>query len=339
MKSLRVVFRWFRVRLMQIIFFFLTPLLKIFCHRVFLSYNHKKINDGVGAQVQRIISIAGLAKFINAGYLHREILDITTHPMDPFQDAESRNKFISNLNSCVKAKRNSTINYQVTKRTEITRLDILTLLLFGIVSTFSRKTIELCVSEVYSIVDLRPSIYLLHRYFLDVDFSQHNELPSQDRAIYLHYRRGTGGMALFHGQNSPRELSSEYFKQTLMMIMAKSRVEFTDLVVLTDSPLTDTLYEINPDQIYLWEKTPGYKDGYLSIEGKDIASDFSDLSLNVSVVVGGDPLSSLGALQKAEYFVMSKSSFSYVAAILNANGNIYYPREFWHPKMRRWKRC
>ena len=146
-------------------------------------------------------------------------------------------------------------------------------------------------------------------------------------------------MALFHGQNSPRELPSEYFKRILMTIMAKSGIKFTNLVILTDSPLTDTLYKINPDQIPLWENTPGYKDGYLSIKGKDILGEFSDLNLKVSVIVGGDPIFSLGALQKAEYFIMSKSSFSYVAAILNSRGKIYFPSEFWHPKMRHWKNC
>ena len=257
--------------------------------------------------------------------------------MDPFQDIESRKKFILTLNSCIKVTKASNSDFKTPKRTEIGTLSISTLLLFGVKSFLKKQYIELCVSEVYSIVDSRPSIYSLHSNFLKVNFSQDNHLEIPVETIYLHYRRGTGGMALFHGQNSPRELPSEYFKDTLMNIMAKSRIAFTDLVIFTDSPLTDTLYKINPDQIHLWENTPGFKDGYLSIKGKDIVGDFSDLNLKVSVIVGGDPIFSLGALQRAEYFVMSKSSFSYVAAVLNSSENIYYPPEFWHPKMRHWK--
>ena len=107
--------------------------------------------------------------------------------------------------------------------------------------------------------------------------------------------------------------------------------------VLTDSPLTNSVYTIQKDQIELWINTPGYIDGTLRIKGQDIAHDLEASGLSVEVTVGGDPIESLAILQSAKILIMSRSSFSFVAALLNPDGKIFYPPDFWHPKQKSWK--
>lgn len=311
-----------------------SPLFRKISKRLYLSYDAESVADGVGAQVQRVIATAGLASYFNTNYEHSLIQDITTHPMDSFQEPSQRFDFVRRLNShiiptiyCTKSPANC----------EVSRIPVLKLNVFllKILKTFLlRRNLLILTTEVYAIVDSCPEIYKFHRKFLDIDFGSKIH-PSPSSEVCLHYRRGVGGMALYHNQIIPRELSLDYYLLGLQQLI---RVEtFSNLKILTDSPLSDMVYEINEDQITLWEKTPGFFDGALYIKGMDLNVAFQKLNLELEVIVGGDPIASLGILQNAKTLIMSKSSFSYVAALLNTDGQIYFPTDFWHPKLKHWK--
>ena len=56
---------------------------------------------------------------------------------------------------------------------------------------------------------------------------------------------------------------------------------------------------------------------------------------NVKIIANGDAIEALKGMATADIFMMSRSSFSYVAAILNRRGIvIYYP--FWHSPLPSW---
>jgi hypothetical protein len=313
--------------------FLITPLIRNLTKRVYLSYDSESVQDGVGAQVQRIIALAGLASYIRSNYQHSPIRDITTHPMDPFQESKQRFAFIERLNNHISPTDNCSIAPRNSVPIKVLSLKLSNLLLIILRSTLLRKNYLVVTAEVYSIVDTLPSIYSFHRNFLNINFIDHLN-KSLDGAICVHFRRGVGGMALYHNQTIPRELPVSYYLKALKL--EKSIAPIHKLNVLTDSPLIDTVYKVNADQIKLWENTPGYRDGALYIKGKDIRGDFQPLNLEIEVHVGGDPIVSLGILQNAKTLVMSKSSFSYVAALLNVDGKIYYPADFWHPRQKHW---
>lgn len=311
----------------------IAPIFRKIASRIYISYDGDLIQDGVGAQVQRIMAISGLAGFFGANYEHREIVDITTHPMDPFQSPAQRLEFVQHLNSLI----SPTVRFVVMpKSSEIARIPVLKLtnfILLVLKSFLLKKSIHILTTECYGIVDAFPSIYNYHRLFLSIDFR--SGATNNHGEVCVHYRRGVGGMAVYHNQRSPRELPLEYYLNVLRHIKVKEQVN--SLKILTDSPLVDTVYKVGSDQVSLWENTPGYENESLHIKGMDIPEDFRLLNLDLEVIVGGDPIESLAILQNAGILVMSKSSFSYVAALLNEGGQIYFPAGFWHPKLKGWK--
>ncbi len=311
----------------------ISPILRRLSKRVYLRYDSELVHDGVGAQVQRIIAIAGLASYIQSNYEHSAISDVTTHPMDPFQESKQRVEFLERLNSHISPTDNCSAAPSNSVSIRVPSLKLTDLFLIILKSVLLRRNYLVVTAEVYSIVDSLPFIYSNHRKFLHINFSD-NLSKSLSGDVCVHFRRGVGGMALYHNQKIPRELPISYYLKVLKHLKALEPID--KLTVLTDSPLLDTIYKINTDQIDLWENTPGYSDGALHIKGKDIRGDFQTLKLEIEVLVGGDPIESLGILQSAKTLVMSKSSFSYVAALLNVEGRIYYPAGFWHPRQKHW---
>lgn len=82
----------------------------------------------------------------------------------------------------------------------------------------------------------------------------------------------------------------------------------------------------------LKEKYPTYK---ITIHSQGNAEDFSDLiSENVSLSLNTDLRITFHSMATAKVLVMSKSSLSYSAAILNDNEVYYVP--FWHKPLKRW---
>ena len=54
--------------------------------------------DGVGAQIQRLISIYSLSKILKIDFRQNSFIDISVHALDPFQDLESKASFIGQMN-------------------------------------------------------------------------------------------------------------------------------------------------------------------------------------------------------------------------------------------------
>lgn len=336
MKVMKNLYRRSRLASRKCLFFISAPVLKKISGRLFFSFNSSEVHDGVGAQVQRVMAIAGLAAYLGSHYEHSPFATITSHPMDPYQTAKERDEFLERLNACVMP---TTKAYQALESAtvfQISQLTLFDLILLAIKSFTLNKNYRILTTEVYGVVDLKPQIYLLHQKFLSVDFSgKAKQINPSSLELCIHYRRGTGGMAVYHKQSSPRELEVGYYLSVIESL--QKTIELEKLVVLTDSPLTDSVYKIDSDQIELWKNTPGYFDGALYINGQNIYGDFASTGLSIEVVVGGDPIESLGLMQQAKILIMSRSSFSFVAAILNRNGEIYFPPGFWHPKLENWK--
>ena len=309
------------------------PLIRCTSRRLTFVYDSDSVYDGVGAQVQRIIAIAGLAGYLSSNYQHAPIKNLTTHPMDPFQDFNEKIRFLQKLNSCIRPTTFCAEQNRNSLQVQISVLGIFQIFKLGAQSIIQNKRITVCTVEVYPIVDSKPSIYGLYRKFLEIDFREDDrEIQKVDVAV--HYRRGVVGMAIYHNQASPRELPLEYYLKCLTSLKISEGI--SSATILTDSPLVDSVYKIGDDQIPLWENTPGYESGALHIKGQNLIGDFQSLNFQIDVKTGGDPIESLAILQTARVLVMSRSSFSFVAALLNKNGKIIYPPGFWHPRLRHW---
>jgi hypothetical protein len=87
--------------------YYLKLIVTYMCLKTFFLFQNKRIGvildtrklcDGTGAQIQRILSTYLIASVFKIGYLHSGVVTVQVHPLDPFQDLESLSEYITKLN-------------------------------------------------------------------------------------------------------------------------------------------------------------------------------------------------------------------------------------------------
>jgi hypothetical protein len=116
----------------------------------------------------------------------------------------------------------------------------------------------------------------------------------------------------------------------------KIRKEFPNAKVriYTDAPQKTTSFSPDEKQKSLWMQNLEMVDQITLVE-----QDFSSLLEvyeNAEVCYQYNSWQSLTSLANADILIMSKSSFSYIGAVLNTSGLVIY-QQFWHEPLSRWK--
>ena len=303
---------------------------------LYVSYDSGQAADGTGAQLQRLITIAALCKFFNLGFIPSKINDFSVHPLDPFQSSteyliqlQRLNNFLNFPHSCFE-----TIDAKE-KTLLIPRLTINRFFFELFRQLLNPKPRELVIFEAYPVTEFCPGLF--DKFACEISENIALVVKNQRAQIVIHYRQGVGGNVIYPGQKIPRQIELAKIAELLRYISARS--EFNpkaQITILTDAPDKVSFYSPPESQQLLWEGTPGYANGVMTIQPMD----FSELSLEteipINVIRGGNPLDAITLMAMADIFVMSKSSLSYVGALLNKHGAIYYPKSFWHRPMRHW---
>jgi hypothetical protein len=303
-----------------------------------LGFDNSSGVDGTGAQIQRLLSVRCLAEFLDCDYQHKPILTVSVHPLDPFQSEAELKQYLVELNAIFYMPSSySSATNEVFKR--VTTLSSFELLKISMKIFLFRDNINLSVLETYPATDSTPQI--LKR----VGEVSHSFYKSQVYAntsrydVVVHYRQGVGGFAVYPGQKLSRQLPLSYFIDLIHRIQDDIQHRTLNVCVLTDAPPGNMRYKILDSQIANWENAPNIEGGEMKIHGLS----FSDLTqipgIEVEVRVGGNPIEALAIMSKAEKLLIGRSSLSYVGALLNADGEIFFPQDFWHPPMRGWKVC
>ncbi len=306
--------------------FFLKP-------KIVLTYSNSLKPDGVGAQLQRIFAIRSLADTLGLGYKHTSISSVAVHPLDPYQTIEEMKIFVSRLNQEFLIKDSKFDDTVDLVDYEVRELTFSRLFLCILKCSIRKKQILIKCVVAYSIVESDPKIYSKLIQFLP----NYIPLHANAKTLAIHYRRGVGGLSVQSGEKISREITSSYFVSISKKIMHQSMDKSLRLVIYTDSPPNDLIFSPPPNQLNLWENSLKFNGGEMQIMGLDLEKIFEDISSSVEVVYGGDPLDVIKALASAHHLVLSRSSFGYVAGLLNNHGEIYFPSEFWHIPKRGWK--
>ncbi len=334
---LKIFLRPIRKKMRRLQGVFLFRLLKLFCNLlkpdIVLTYLNTSKMDGVGAQIQRILAIRSLAKSLHLGYLHTEIASLAIHPLDSYQSIDEMNVFLLKLN--YEFKMLSTEEYLVENLHE-SQTDILTFsFLFSCIfrAKFSSKQTLIRLVEPYPISEYDPDLYQDIRSFLP-----NFELPLKTvGSVAVHYRRGVGGFAVQQGERVSREIAGYYFAALVKDIVNTHQIPDLKLQVFTDSPTENVVFTPPINQSNLWTNSPRFSQGEMHVVGLDVQDFFKDISVGVEVFYGGDPLEVIKKLAAADHLILSRSSFGYVAAILNNGGKVYFPSQFWHAPMKGWR--
>ena len=303
--------------------------------RIYLTYDNKSLQDGFFAQTQRILAIISLAKFLKFDYLHSPILDLTITQLDEFQSEQEVAKFLEKSEKIFnfpphdsKPTFSAIYNFGIPKITD--------LLLIKIKYFFSKKNVLVKIVNPYRIIEKFPSIYNVTQ-SVQNEFNTGNSQKHQ--MIVAHVRRGINIHHVTPGENSERILDENYFIDLIRKII-RVNPRITELIILTDAPENDFFYKPIAKDNDKWEEFNYLKssDGVL-IQGHRFEQIIASFPGSTTIIRGGDIFQALELIRSADYFLMSRSSMSFVGALLNKSGVIYYPPNFWHKPLKNWIKC
>ena len=299
-----------------------------------LTYNADENDDGTGAQIQRILGIYSVSRKYGFNYLHTPVKNLLIFPLDSSQDPHEIEKYLKRMNDYFKLPTDDSLQFD--KITSKSTISVGYLRRLKLQMHFGKpKRILVRVSNPNLIVDTYPDILR----FAVSDLIQPSVMNLMAKvSIILHIRGTVQKDLIIKGEVEPRSLPVSYYKDKLRDILALIDADLEyEIKVFTDTPKRSLSFEPRPQDIETWNKS-GHSivDGKIQVDGLDLEKDFQDFGSEIEFIYGGDPLDAIIQMSRADYFVMSRSSFSYIAAILNPNGIIYCPPKFWNSPPANW---
>lgn len=291
-----------------------------------LSYDAGQLTDGVGAQLQRTWKIYWIAKTLNLSYIHTPIEDILWSPLDHWKGEVEKNTFLQEFNSKYKLPSDLIDSFSTIKSYEF----------------LTRRSLILNYFQSYF---LKRHTLIKSLYIFDVKkkklpyFSQLNtETSDNDYLIAIHIRYALP----IHGVSQWRNLGIEYYLELLRAIskVLESQGISYRIVVLTDYPkesLSIPIDLIKKEHRWMYFLTEDQvSSSRLEVEGQDLKSLFFSEDLRVTVLQGGNPMEALDLMAKANYLVLSRSSFSAIGGMLNKKGVVIQPPDFNYVSSSNW---
>ena len=300
--------------------------------RMFLTYNNEEIQDGYFAQLQRVMAIRAIAKKYKFFYFHSEIINLVPTQLDSFQSEIQIQSYLKNINK----------KYSYESDPHYSNFDIVvdllaptlnTLILLKIKNMVSNKSLLVRITIPYRIMEKTPDSY---KFSIDLLSKKSDVYRVDKELIVIHARRGVAIQHVVPGEKSVRVLDDVYFLTIIKRIVSETK-SISNLVILTDAPENDVYYKPLDKDKNVWQQFDSYKcDSGILIQGHKFKIIVENFEGNCKIVRGGDLDTAIEIIKTAGHFVMSRSSMSFVGALLNTEGQIYYPPDFWHKPLRKW---
>lgn len=311
---------------------------------VFLTYDNKCNPDGAGAQLHRIYGIYCLSRLLGTKYIHTPLYDVYYQGMGSFQDDDKDPAFVESFNrtfalpsdqpatadpvtvsvgSIPVGRLDRSLRFEFAGR----RKHLLPIRL----STFGRMVADWSKSNAETVVRIGAPHTLLDRYARGYEICEalspfKKERPNDVLRIALHIRRGE---IMF--VNSERLIDISYYvgiAHRLTSLLTEARIPFE---LELHSELLQKEAAVKPGD-------PAFKgriDGGLALRPE--ADPFGDFAAfpGLKRFINEPAMICIQRLATADILVMSKSSFSYLAAILNVGGIVLY-HPFWSYPLDKW---
>lgn len=302
--------------------------------KMFLTYNNEEIQDGYFAQLQRIMAIRSIAKKYKFHYFHSEIINVIPTQLDTFQSEVEIEKYLKGMNK--KYSYESDSNYCGTEKViDLIAPTLGKLILLRIIHMFSKNSLLVRITIPYRIIEKNPDTY---KHSINLLNKKSDMYRVDKKLIVIHARRGVAIQHVVPGEKSVRVLDDIYFLTKIKQIVRESiSISNLNLIILTDAPENDFYYKPLDKDKKVWEQFDSYKGGSgILIQGHKFEIILENFEGNCTIIRGGDIDKAIDIIRTAGYFVMSRSSMSFVGALLNTEGEIYYPPNFWHKPLRKW---
>jgi hypothetical protein len=285
-----------------------------------LTYANDKHMDGAGAQLQRIYGIYAISRFLKLPYFHSPLKRIGYQGLSALEanssstELESRYNRIFEIASDIELPKERIVH-------DVTDAGLEILERLQIDAETTGKFALVRIVYPYPVTDSNPDVYRCVK-----AVSPFERTSSEVFRLALHVRRGEEIVV-----DSERMLPNSYY--------VSCALKFADALKQLDIPFVCELYTEVPSKAFV--VTPqhhgidGRIPGNAIIDPKVNRLEDFEIIPNLARFINGDPIDTLRRMATADALVLSRSSYSYVAAILNANGIVVY-HPFWHSPLKEW---
>jgi hypothetical protein len=288
--------------------------------------------DGYGAQIQRILSVKSLANSVHQSFMFNPLTEVEDQVTQKTLSPEAKNEEISQFNSWlgdILDSRGEIINgfqkiIQINSAFTLFRQSLFYFLL--------RKTksfrIKFRLENAYFMTNINPDLYLT----IAAPMNRVESNFSKKQEIHVHVRFVNFAIGTY------RYLDSKYYLHTLDRVTSKLDNVKIDYRIILHSDFDGPFGDLKNKSITPMTKNHLFEMRLIDSEDildKNILEAAFDLLKaihgryrNVEFSKSETPLNSLESMISADFLVLSKSSFAFVAGILNRRAEIYSP-EYW----------
>jgi hypothetical protein len=285
-----------------------------------LTYANDKLMDGAGAQLQRIYGIYAISRFLKLPYLHSPLKKIGYQGLSAIEsdssssELEARYNRIFDIPSDIQLPQERIIHQTI-------HADLDSIKRLQIAAKSIGKFVLIRILFPYAVTDRNPDLY---RHIQAV--SPFQRTRSEVFRLALHVRRGEQIVL-----DSERMLPNSYY--------VSCALRFVDSLKRLDIPFVCELYtEVASKPFVVTPQHHGIEGripGNVTLDPRVNRLEDFDIVPNLTRFINGDPIETLRSMATADALVLSRSSYSYVAAILNSSCIVIY-HPFWHSPLNDW---
>lgn len=304
---------------------------------LYLAYNNAEQMDGFGAQLLRIMGIYSTARKLGCGYIHMPIQDVIEEFSHGINNEDELGHLVERVNEFFELPSDNPppffhkifVTYNLSRKQ---------LFKFFLRYQFSRKNVLVKITLPFGVVDNFP-----HWYKMAVDsiYSRKKQIFEQHirNDTVVHLRLGYGQHHPIANTVSPRFLPINYYGDLLNAISSNVEEFKRQLIVVhTDSPISAKVWRPTKkalDQCVAFGEN--VVDGSVEVYSKDYTLYFQALGWNsIDYRSCDDFLSTFLDMACAERLLMSRSAFSYIAALFNKK-EVIWPANHGHARLPSWK--
>ncbi|MBM3856360.1 MAG: hypothetical protein FJ390_00170 [Verrucomicrobia bacterium] len=288
-----------------------------------LTYANDLVMDGAGAQLQRIYLIYALSRHLGVSYFHSPIFDLGYQGLVALEKQDRDPNIVKRYNDLFALPSDEVIPENAIVHCRVgADLDFLTKL-----KEEAKKTDDFHFVKIISAspeADYHFPEMIRHAQAV----SPFESPPSSVFRVAIHLRRGDISIV---DEEEYRFLPNAYYVTLIRKIIKTLRQLGISFACELYSELPSTSFVITPAHYGMEINLK--KETRITPEMNNVKE--FDQFPNLKKFINGDPIDDLRALATADLLIMSRSDFSYTAAILNKKGIIVY-HPFWHGVPMEW---
>jgi len=301
--------------------------------KVYLTYDNLAKQDGIGAQLQRILAIYSISKRFKLKYYHSDIIGTIEERAHSAKNPEELITLMNSVNSKFQLPTQNLPKKYVEVKLYNPGLKDFSRVVFRSILSKEAVLIKICLP--FSIIEKYPDWYDEAGREIRRN-PNHCDSKMRDQ-VTVHIRYGYKPIVGTNHASTPRFLPLEYYPAALKEILRIQNLEFnTPIVVQTDIPEKSGTWKPFQKERLLELQAIGYRshENQFDFQTIDLDQYFKEFS-NVTIKYCDNFIDALDEMSTSKYLLMSRSSFSYIAGILNPY-NVYIPKLHNHAKLKRW---